>query len=477
MAHRTKDHAAFPHVADPLVPDLPEALNNDTDARVAPDSVRNNLAAGRALRTRVPISTLGTLTVRPDRDTLAIISEQNQTRLPELLPLRKERMSKSAFTFYRGTAALMAADLDVNPHTNLLVPSCGDAHLSNFGFYASPQRTLVFDLNDFDEAAWAPWEWDLKRLITSIIVAGQTSSRDPHVVREAVFATVTQYASALRASVQVSALQRFYSRIEPEATLKYLPDVTKKALKKAMKQAKKRTAERAVSKLTTKNEAGKLSFVLNPPTMTPVDDQVLHSHHALLQRYEESASPDIQLLLLHYTFADAARRVVGVGSVGTRCTLHLFQDADGNALILQAKESRQSVLEQYGNISQPRRLHQIVSQQGEGARVVGMQRILQAVSDPFLGYLQSEGRDFYVRQFHDMKGGVDAETLDDESFGVYAVACGITLARAHSQSVRAPLVSGYVGGGKHLAEALYDWGFAYARLAEADFEQYVRAGS
>lgn len=446
---------------------------HEHDERVSLAPFETNIAAGRKLREKVPFDLLGTLTVSNERDPLAIIAKQNTTRLQELLPLRRERMSMSPFTFYRGTAALMAADLGAAPHTNILVPSCGDAHVSNFGFYASPQRTLVFDLNDFDEAAWAPWEWDLKRLVTSIIIAGQASDRDQSIVREAALDTVTQYAEALRASVQFSALQRFYSRIEPETTLNYLPKTTQKALKKAITQAKKRTAERAVSKLTTTKPDGSLAFVMNPPTMTPVQDDIAHTHHALLQRYEQSASPDIQLLLLNYALTDAARRVVGVGSVGTRCSLHLFQDADGHALILQAKEASRSVLEHYGNITQPRRLHQTVTAKGEGARVVGMQRILQAVSDPFLGFLQSEGRDYYVRQFHDMKGGLDAERLDDESFTVYAVACGITLARAHSQSARAGLVSGYVGGGKHLGEALYNWGMAYADLARSDFERFI----
>lgn len=441
----------------------------------APDSTSERIEAGRLLRRRLPRRALGTLTTAGRRDPLAVLDEQNAGRLQDLLPLRAERMSQSPFAFYRGTAAIMAADLSADAHTGILVPSCGDAHVSNFGLYASPQRTLVFDLNDFDEAAWGPWEWDLKRMIASVVIAGQASARSEASIRTAVTTSVRAYALALRGASAMSPRDRFFTHLDAEAGLANLDDSSQGVLRRAIKQARKRTGERAARKITARDDEGRLRFVDQPPTMTRLEAESERRLHRMVQRYLESANADVRLLMRHYVLSDTARRVVGVGSVGTRCALALMQDGDGNALLLQSKEANRSVLEQYGGISQPRVFAELVAEHGEGARVVGMQRILQAVSDPLLGYLRIDGLDLYVRQFRDMKGGIEAEALDDGPFAAYAQACAVTLARAHAQSPFAPMISGYVGGGRTLGEVLLGWGYAYAELSRADHARFAAA--
>ncbi|MFT4210913.1 MAG: DUF2252 domain-containing protein [Microbacterium sp.] len=455
------------------------AIAPDADALGAgwtrPPSAAAHAAAGRDERRRHPRRLLATLTAQPARDPLGILAAQNATRVPELVPLRAERMSASPFTFYRGTAALMAADLAADPHSGILVPSCGDAHVSNFGFYASPQRTLVFDLNDFDEAAWAPWEWDLKRLIASVIIAGQASSRDEGTTRDAARAAVRAYAGAIARAATLSPTARYFTHLDADTGIDTLDTASRRALRTAVRDARRRTGERATRKLTALGDDGRLRFVSQPPTMTPLGPDLARRVHEFILRYVETTQADVRQLISAYTVSDVIRRVVGVGSVGTRCALVLLQDGDGNALIMQSKEAGRSVLEQYGGIEQPRLLRDHIAWHGEGGRVVAMQRVLQALSDPFLGYLRADGVDLYVRQFHDMKGGIEAETLDDVPFANYAQACAITLARAHSQSANAAAVAGYIGGGRVIADAILDWSEAYAELSGRDYEAFLGA--
>lgn len=450
-------------------------------ARRSLPSTAERVAAGRALRARLPRAAQAELRVAPERDPLAILKHQNSTRLQDLVPLRAERMSQSAFAFYRGTAAIMAADLAAAPHTGIVVASCGDAHVSNFGFYASPQRTLLFDLNDFDEAGWAPWEWDLKRLVASIVIAGRASARDDLATGRAVLSAVRAYARALRRAVRASPTARYFSHLDAEAGLgagsgaARMDEGSRKVLRAAIAHARKRTGERAAKKLTRTDGAGRRRFVMSPPTMAPLTPAADARARDYLREYLTTAEGDVQQLMRHYTLADTARRVVGVGSVGTRCALVLLQDGDGNPLIMQSKEACKSVLEEFGGIDQPIELQAHVARYGQGARVVALQRNLQAVSDPLLGHLRADDADLYVRQFHDMKGGIDAEVLDDEPFAVYAQACAVILARAHSQSPSAAVASGYVGRGGELGEALLEWGRAYADLSAADYRAFCAA--
>lgn len=439
-----------------------------------PSTVAERMAEGRAARERTPRSSLAHLTTG-SRDPLGILDEQNALRLQELVPLRIERMSASPFAFYRGTAAIQAADLAQDPHSGILVASCGDAHVSNFGFFASPQRTLMFDLNDFDEAAWAPWEWDVKRLVTSIVIAGQATSRDEAVVQDAALAAVRTYARSMAANAKRSTVRRFFEHFDAESNIAGMDPESQRTMRAAIKEAEKRTGDRAARRLTTADDEGRLSFIERPPTMTHTTAEIEGRLHDNIVKYSESANVDVRVVLRQYTVSDIALRVVGVGSVGTLCTLVLLQDGDGNALILQGKQAQRSVLEQYGGIEQPPEVVGFIEQNGEGGRVVALQRILQAVSDPFLGHLRAYAGDFYVRQFNDMKGGVDMDQLDDPVFRDYAEICASVLARAHAQSPHAAQVAGYIGNGRMLGEAILEWGYSYADLSRQDYDAFVAA--
>lgn len=431
------------------------------------------LAEGRAARARVPRTELAAITTE-GRDPLGILKRQNSTRLADLIPLRTERMAASAFAFYRGTAALMAADFAREPHTGILVPSCGDAHISNFGFFASPQRTLLFDLNDFDEAAWAPWEWDLKRLVASVVI-GARDGRGVAVADDAARRSVIAYARALRSAVGMDPLQRYFTHFDADTRLDGLDVDSRRDLQTAIAAAEKRTGARAARKLTVRGADGHLRFIEQPPVMTHADPDIRQISEEAFRLYSASAGVDIQLLLRQYRVRDVARRVVGVGSVGTRCYLTMLGTADAEPMILQVKEAGRSVLAEYGGITQPADLQDLIDERGEGARVVGMQRVLQAFSDPFLGHIRGvrQEHDYYVRQFHDMKGSIDTDVIEDEGYREYAVACAITLARAHAQAPAAAAIAGYVGKGNQLANILVGWANAYADLAAQDYQAFV----
>lgn len=432
-----------------------------------PPTHRELLDRGAEARRRAPRRTLADLATG-QRDPLGILARQNRSRIPELLPLRAERMSASPFAFYRGTAALMAADLADAPHSGILVASCGDAHVSNFGFYASAERRLMFDLNDFDEAAWAPWEWDVKRLVASIVIGGQAGGRSDEVIDAAVLAAVAGYARGITRATELSPTARYFTHFDVASARTMLDKASQKAVRSAVKQAERRTGERAVRRLTEEDADGRRRFRHEEPTTSPVGPAVLDDVQDLLAQYRRTTSPDVALLFEHFTVSDVARRVVGVGSVGTRCYLVLFQDGEGSAVLMQPKQASRSVLAEYGRIPQPATLREAIDAGGEGARVVAMQRILQALSDPFLGHMRNENADFYVRQFHDMKGSIDVEELDDGPFVTYGQACAATIARAHSQSLTATEVAGYVGSGRVLGRALLEWARAYAAVSSAD---------
>ncbi|MFD6701028.1 MULTISPECIES: DUF2252 domain-containing protein [unclassified Microbacterium] len=429
------------------------------------------LAAGRAARDRVPRTALATIT-RTGRDPLGILDRQNSTRLRDLIPLRTERMAASPFAFYRGTAAIMAADFAREPHTGILVPSCGDAHIGNFGFFASPQRTLMFDLNDFDEAAWAPWEWDLKRLVASVVI-GARGSRGQALADDAARQCVVAYARALRSAASADPLQRYFAHFDAAAARDGLDVDSQRTLQKAIAAAEKRTGARAARKLTVRGDDGHLRFVEQPPVMTHADPEIREVSDTAFAQYAASANIDIQLLLRQYRVRDVARRVVGVGSVGTRCFLAVLGTPDAEPLLLQVKQAGRSVLAEYGGIEQPADLRGRIRDGGEGARVVGVQRVLQAFSDPFLGHIKGSRDDYYVRQFHDMKGSIDTDEIEDEGYREYAVACAITLARAHAQAPAAAEIAGYAGKGAQLADILVSWANAYADLAEQDYRSFT----
>jgi len=431
---------------------------------------RDARAIGRDVREPTPRRELGKLTATT-RDPVEHLIEQNADRVQDLVPLRMARMLESPFAFYRGTAGLMALDLSDDPHSGIRVIACGDAHISNFGFYASPERRLVFDLNDFDEAAAAPWEWDLKRLVTSAIIGGRHAGYDEAAIEEVAREAVHSYTFTLDKLTKLSPAHRYFMHSGGPYARERLDKTAQRALDDAVKAAERRTAERAIKRTTERGPDGKLRFIENPPTMMHVERDAGEPLDALVDRYRSTVGVDIELVLSQYEPLDIVQRVVGVGSVGTRCYLHLMGGADNDLLLLQVKEATESVLVKYGKVAQPPRIESGVEDLGNGYRVVALQKILQGVSDPYLGYLRANHRDFYLRQFHDMKGSIELEGLDVGAYRAYVAACASLLARAHAQSPTAIEIVGYIGKSDAAAEAITRWSYAYADQSLRDYKQ------
>lgn len=433
-------------------------------------------AAGRAHRSVLPRSAHGDYSEAPGRDPLGIIEMQNADRLPELTGLRAERMRESPFTFYRGTAGVQAADLAGGPSTGVHVVISGDAHLSNFGFYRSPQRTLVFDMNDFDEAAVAPWEWDVKRLVASVVVAARACGAGEASARQAAVACVAAYRTAIREFDALPALERFYRRIDLDAGI-VVPPGLRRVVKDARRAAERRTAARVLSRTAALDADGRLVFGEDPPVMTHVGDELRGAVERLFTEYLGTVRADVALLFTHYRVDDLVRRVVGVGSVGTRCYILALTDPDRNALVMQVKEANPAVAYSFGGM--PGEMLPGMREEraidDHGYRVVSGQRILQAVSDPFLGHLENDGRAFYVRQFRDGNSSVEVEALDRDGFLWYARACAWVLARGHAQSPALPFVAGYLGASDAFDRAVARWAVAYADQAERDHAAFVAA--
>lgn len=445
---------------------------------VAFENAEEDVARGRALRKTAPRRTLAELVPSP-RSATEILVEQNRNRLAELVPLRFARMLADPFSFYRGSAAVMAADLAAGPSSGVTVVCGGDAHLSNFGIYAAPQRTLVFDLNDFDEAAIAPAEWDIKRLVTSAIVGGRQAGYPEKAIRHIAANAMSKYREGLRSMLDMTVLERYYLRLEPERYERQVSGNLAAIIAKTARAARTRTSERVFERIMTTGPDGQLQLRENPPIIQHIaaeDEEALTNSS---REYLTSVPVDVALLLSHFRLTDIALRVVGVGSVGTRCYLLILTGPDGTPLILQVKEANRSVLDEYGQAEQPKNLAAIERALGHGLRVVDGQRILQAMSDVFLGTLRIDGRDFYVRQFQDMKGSVETAGMAPKVFGRYVGACALALARGHSQSVNASLLRGYVGSGETVGAAVVDWSYAYADKTIDDFHQLraaVKAG-
>ena len=448
--------------------------------------------------------------ILPDnRDPVAILVEQNTRRLQDLVPVRMGRMLQSPFAYYRGTAGPMAYDLTTSPTTDLRVVSCGDAHISNFGFFASPERALLFDLNDFDEGAVAPWEWDLKRLAASVHIGGRDSGLTEEQCAEATRAAVVAYQNSLSKLMKLTAMERFYLQVNVEQVESFISDPNeRKAAKRLAKKARRRTSDQVLGKMTTQDEAGKRVIVDQPPITRHVDAITLEDLAHAYRGYIASMREDSAALLTQFTLVDFVLRVVGVGSVGTRCYVGLFEGPAGEPLFLQMKEATTSVLVRYGGMpsvimgrvenSDQVRLSSVPIH-NQGHRVVAAQRVLQAQSDPFLGWYEypiqgqkplahsmtnddgaADGGDesrvfYYFRQFRDMKGSVDLEALDSTQFTHYSELCGTLLARAHSQSPLAHAVTGYVGSTGKFAKAIASWAKKYADQCEKDFETLQKA--
>jgi uncharacterized protein (DUF2252 family) len=442
-------------------------------------------AAGRAARSGAPRSGQGAWEPRPGRDPIAILAAQERSRVPELVPIRHARMAASPFAFFRGAAAVMAADLASAPTSGLQVQACGDAHLTNFGAFAGPDRRLLFDLNDFDETLPGPWEWDVKRLVASFAIAGRERGFKRKRRAAAIATAAFAYRDAMRAFASQTNLEVWYARLDVEAVLseaaaEWDDPAEVKKVRRNVEKARGKDNLRALEKLT-RTVDGELRFVSEPPLLVPIDELVPKASEAeelraglkeVTDHYRESLQGDRRHLFDGYRFRDLARKVVGVGSVGTRAWVLLFTGAgDEDPLLLQAKEAEASVLEAHVGASRFR---------NHGRRVVEGQRLMQAAGDIFLGWcpavgVDGEQRDFYVRQLWDWKRSADVETMSPRAFEVYARMCGWTLARAHARSGDRVAIAAYLGAGDSFDGAMVEFAEAYAEQSERDHEALVAA--
>ncbi|HWI74744.1 MAG TPA: DUF2252 domain-containing protein [Baekduia sp.] len=438
-------------------------------------------AQGRAVRSEVPRSSLADWEPAPDRrDPVALLEEQARTRVQELVPIRHGRMLVSPFTFYRGGAFLMAADLDASPRTGLNVQLCGDAHLSNFGAYAAPDRRLVFSVNDFDETLPGPFEWDVKRLVASFAVAGRDRGFNAPQRRAINRAVGRAYRESMRDFAALRNLDLWYARIDVD---EISAQVTAQANPKEVRRFERNVAKtrskdslKAFGKLTEMVD-GRPRIVSDPPLIVTIEDVATDDERprieefvrGILRDYRRSLPNDRRHLLEQFHYAHAARKVVGVGSVGTRAWIMLMQGRDADdPLFLQAKEAEASVLEPFLGRS---------AFANHGKRVVEGQRLMQAASDLMLGWVRVEGldgvqRDFYVRQLWDQKGSAIVETMRPEIMMAYGHLCGWTLAKAHARSGDPIAIAGYLGAGPTFERALAAFAETYADQNERDFAAF-----
>jgi uncharacterized protein (DUF2252 family) len=453
-----------------------------TQARL--QSGEQSAERGRDARQATPRWAHGDWVPAPDRpDPIAVLSAQAATRVQELVPIRYGRMLVSPFTFYRGAAAVMAADLAATPDSGIVVQACGDAHISNFGGFAAPDRRLVFGPNDFDETLPGAWEWDVKRMAASVEIAGRDVGLPADRRRRLVTACVREYREGMRGFAQESHLDVWYERINASELVERfggkLGNKGRIEFAKPFAQARRKTSVRAVSRLT-ETVHGELRFRSVPPLLVPLRElfDPAHPHgeaeyvRELLHEYASGLDDDRRYLFETYRFVDMARKVVGVGSVGTRAWIFLLVGRGGkDPLVLQAKEAQASVLEPYTGASE---------YENHGERVVRGQRMAHAANDIFLNWQQSMGldgneHDFYVRQLWDWKASIDLSNMSESGLHAYTRACGWSLARAHARSGDRLAIAAYLGGGSAFDKAIARFSAAYADQNELDYERLADA--
>ncbi|WP_026413455.1 DUF2252 domain-containing protein [Actinomadura oligospora] len=432
-------------------------------------SPREEYKAGKALRKRVKRSAHAEWEpLAHRRDPTAVIFAQDESRLRDLVPIRHERMAAGPFPFLRGAAAVMAGDLATTPSTGLTVQACGDAHLMNFGFYASPERILVFDVNDFDETLPGPWEWDVKRLVASFAVAARDQGFGDGVARDVARRAATSYRERMLDLAGRTNLDVYYTMTTAEDV--YARITRKGARRRARKlidHTRGRDNLQAVEKLT-RRDGDALRIVDQPPLLEHTGAfEAADIVDRSLDEYARSLRDDAGFLLREYRYMDAARKVVGVGSVGTRCFVVVLQGRDArDPLVLQLKEAGRSVLEPYLSPSAYR---------NQGRRVVAGQRLLQSVSDVFLGWSADGPHDYYWRQLRDMKGSVDITDMNEYGLGLYARLCGGTLAVAHANTGPRIRIAGYLGRSDAFDQAVADFAMAYADQNDRDHAAFKAA--
>ncbi len=461
------------------------AAVKDATVAITHLSVAERVARGKAARAEVPRSSHASFEPAAHRpDPIELLQRQAQTRVPELVPIRYGRMLVSPFTFYRGAALIMASDLAATPRSGLTVQCCGDAHLSNFGVFASPERRLMFDVNDFDETLPGPWEWDVKRLAASMLIAARDNGYPAKDQDQVVLDTVESYRTAMAGFAAMNNLDVWYAHLDIESTLEELGPQLKstqvKRTEKALAKARTKDSMSAFSKLTQMVD-GEPRIVAEPPLIVPIHDlakgaerkEMLESLQELVRSYRQTLEHDRRVLLEEFHLTDMARKVVGVGSVGTRAWIALMLGRDDqDPLFLQLKEAEASVFEEFLGPSE-------FSNHGE--RVVTGQRLMQASSDIFLGWLHVEegidggDRDFYGRQLKDWKGSAEIERMPPSGLAQYGRLCGWTLARAHARSGDRIAIAAYLGRGRVFDRAIVEFSHAYAEQNKRDYKALAAA--
>jgi uncharacterized protein (DUF2252 family) len=456
----------------------------DTIAAPSPD--KSTPVDGKSARKLAPRSAQADWKAAADRvGPLEVLAEQDKTRVPELVPVRYGRMLASAFTFYRGAAGIMAADLAASPDSGLRVQLCGDAHLSNFGVFQAPDRRLVFDINDFDETLPGPFEWDVKRLAASVAIGGRDRGFSAAESEAAVLASVSSYRTAMAQFAAMGDLDVWYARLDVDQAVAQWQQEAKKTdrrrLQKNLEKARNKDSLRALKKLTETVD-GHVKIADRPPLLVPIDRlaeregrepaEISKLIEGLLSTYRDSLDDQAQVLAARYSYVDAAHKVVGVGSVGTRAWIALlFGRDEQDPLFLQMKEAGPSVLEPFAGPSK---------YENHGHRVVAGQRLTQAASDVLLGWLKVTGidgkqRDFYVRQLWDGKGSAEIELMSAPTMATYAGLCGWSLARSHARTGDRVAIAEYLGKSDKFDRAIAEFSEAYADQNEADYQVVANA--
>lgn len=427
-------------------------------------------ALGVALRDQIPHAALGTWNASPERfDPIELIVMSHAGRVPELIPIRMGRMASSPYGFLRGSAVVMAADVASLPATGIRPVICGDAHLGNFGFYRSPEGEQVIDLNDFDEAHPGGWEWDLRRLVASVWVAGRENGYSESACADSVTACVTAYREEVAGLATQPLLARSFNRLDVDKLHDTVSEKTlKEEIRRAAKTARKRTSDRALPRFTTETD-GRRHIVAEPPLITTVTSEEYDAIAEALDEYLDSLAPHWRRVVGGYTLVDIAHKVVGVGSVGLRAYVALLEGSSpDDVLFLQLKQARRSVLARFVHGNDAWHAHQ-------GQRVVEYQQALQTVSDPLLGWTTIQGRQYYVRQFRNMKGTVPLNNMTSTALTDYSGIVGHLLAKGHARTSGASMIAGYLGATDAPAKALCRFARLYADQTEADHAALVDA--
>ena len=430
---------------------------------------------GKALREKLPRTAQAAWRPRSkSQDIVKLLEESDVDRIPGLLPVKYQRMAVSPFTFFRGAAIIQARDLAHAPVSGIMVQACGDCHLANFGGFASPERELVFDINDFDETFPGPWEWDIKRLGASLVLAARDRTFSKAVANQAARAAAASYRERMAEFAEMKVLDTWYATVNAEQVKEYFrnnKDMSARLARK-QKQASSQNSEAVVPKLTEVVN-GRRKIKDSPPVIYHFEEYAKNlerGHARFIEDYKKSLQPDRRHLIERYHLQDSAIKVVGVGSVGTRCYLALLLADESDPLFLQVKEARRSVLERANGRS--RYGHQ-------GLRVVEGQRLMQGASDIFLGWARTKEHDYYLRQFRDMKVSAEIETFRSGTLVSYATMCGWALARAHAKAGDAAMIAGYLGSTDQFDSSLAQYAEAYADQAERDYGNFraaIRSG-